>query len=78
MERECLAMVWGVKKFLLYLYGRPFVLQTDHHPLIFLNKAKLLNDRIMRWALFLQNHKMHIVSIKGADNVGADFMSRAV
>ena len=78
MERECLAMVWGVKKFLLYLYGRPFVLQTDHQPLIFLNKAKLLNDRIMRWALFLQNHKMHIVSIKGADNVGADFMSRAV
>ena len=78
MERECLAVVWGVKKFVLYLYGRSFVLQTDHQPLVFLNRAKLLNDRIMRWALFLQNHRMHIVSIRGADNVGADYMSRAV
>ena len=78
IERECLAVVWGVRKFSLYLYGNPFVLQTDHQPLTFLNKAKLLNDRIMRWALFLQSHRIHIVSIKGSDNVGADYMSRAV
>ena len=78
MERECLAVVWGVRKFQLYLYGRPFVLQTDHQPLVFLNKAKLLNDRIMRWALFLQSYRMHIMAIKGADNVEADYMSRAV
>ena len=78
MERECLAVVWGVKKFMLYLNGKPFMLQTDHQPLVFLNKAKLLNDRIMRWALLLQNHRMHIISIKGTDNVGADYMSRAV
>ncbi|XP_043212021.1 uncharacterized protein LOC122376289 [Amphibalanus amphitrite] len=78
MERECLAVVWGVRKFQLYLYGRPFVLQTDHQPLVFLNKAKLLNDRIMRWALFLESYRMHIMAIKGADNVEADYMSRAV
>ena len=33
IEKECLAIVWGFKRFHLYLYGVPFVLQTDHEPL---------------------------------------------
>ena len=43
MERECLAIVWGVRRFSLYLYGRPFVLETDHQPLAHLQKAKFIN-----------------------------------
>jgi hypothetical protein len=76
IERECLALVWGVRKFETYLYGVEFVLETDHYPLIYLNKAKLDNGRIMRWALFLQSFRFRIVAIKGIDNVGADFLSR--
>ena len=30
MERECLGIVWGIKKFALYLYSKQFTLQTDH------------------------------------------------
>ena len=60
MEKECLAVVCGVRRFMLYLYGQEFVLQTDLEPLLYINKAKLLNGRIMRWAMFLQNYKIKI------------------
>ena len=76
MEKECLAIVWAVKKFMVYLYGKPFVLQTDHQPLAYLQHSKYTNDRIMRWALFLQPYRIQIEAIKGAHNVGADYMSR--
>ena len=53
MEKECLGIVWGIKKFALYLYGKQFTLQTDHRPLEFLKVSKFDNPRIMRWVLAL-------------------------
>ncbi|XP_060073585.1 uncharacterized protein LOC132553365 [Ylistrum balloti] len=76
VEKECLAVVWGISKFQKYLYGRQFVLETDHQPLLYLNKSKGTNARLMRWALQLQPHRFRIQPIKGTDNVGADFLSR--
>ena len=76
MEKECLALVWAVKHFHLYLYGQEFTLQTDHEPLVYLNKCKISNNRILRWALSLQPYSIYIQAIKGIDNVGADYMSR--
>ena len=76
VEKECLAIVWAVQKFQRYIYGREFVLETDHQPLIYLNKAKVANPRLMRWALMLQPYRFRIEAIKGSDNVGADFLSR--
>jgi hypothetical protein len=76
IEKECLGIVWAIRKFELYLYGREFVLQTDHQPLIYINRTKFDNKRIMRWAMFLQEFRMKIEAIKGKDNIGADFMSR--
>ena len=48
MDRECLGIVWGIKKFSMYLYGKPFTLQTDHHPLQFLSASKFQSPRVMR------------------------------
>ena len=76
IEKECLAVVWGIQKFAQYLYGREFVLETDHQPLTYLNKSKTENNRLMRWALQLQQYRFRIEAIKGSDNVGADYLSR--
>ena len=51
IERECLAIVWTLQKFELYLSGRFFVIQTDHQPLVHINRAKVINKQIMRWAM---------------------------
>ena len=76
IERECLAIIWAVQKFHMYLCGRRFVIQTDHRSLSYLNKAKFLNSRIMRWAMVLQQYDFRIESIRGNENVEADYLSR--
>ena len=77
IERECLAVVWSVGKFMKYLYGKEFVIETDHQPLMYLNQAKYSNSRLVRWSLFLQNYRFHIRAIDGKHNVVADYLSRA-
>ena len=78
IERECLALVWAVKKFYVYLFGKQFIPETDHHPLAYLAKAKLNNDRVMRWALAMQPFKYMVRVVKGLENHGADFLSRCL
>jgi hypothetical protein len=75
-ERECLAIIFGIKKFQKYLYGKEFVIQTDHSALSYIQKSKLENGRLMRWALFLQNYRFRIQAIKGSQNFFADYLSR--
>lgn len=76
IERECLAIVFGVSKFQYYLLGREFILEVDHKPLIYMHKLKGSNSRLMRWALALQPYRFRIVHIRGCDNLGSDFLSR--
>ena len=75
-ERECYAIVWAVHKFREYLFGREFVIQTDHLPLSYLMEMKNHNDRLMRWALSLQPFSYIVQYLKGSDNIGADMLSR--
>ena len=76
IEKECLSIVWAVKKFEYYLVGRMFEIHTDHKPLLYIDAKKFLNKRIMRWSLVLQEFRFRLVAVKGRDNVGADFLSR--
>ena len=76
VEKECLAVVWALGKLYVYLYGRPFVLETDHRPLKYLDTMKASNGRLTRWALQLQSFSFRVRIIPGKDNVGADFLSR--
>ena len=78
MEKECLAVVWAVNKLRMYLYGKEFILQTDHQSLTYLDKAKFTNQRVMRWSLALQPYRYRVEYIKGEDNLGTDMLSRQV
>lgn len=77
VERECLGIIFGVNRFKLYLIGVEFLLEVDHKPLIYLKKFKGNNQRLLRWALSLQEFRFRLVHIAGPSNVGADFLSRA-
>ena len=48
IERECLALFWATKRLHVYLYGTEFILEIDHQPLAFVNRANIDNDRVMR------------------------------
>jgi RNase H-like domain found in reverse transcriptase len=76
IERECLAIVWGINKFDNFLYGKHFLLEVDHEPLKYLNECNFKNGRLTRWALSIQPYRFTVIHIKGSDNVGADFLSR--
>ena len=76
IEKECLAIVWAIRKFHQYLYGSEFVLEADHQPLQYLGASQYQNGRLLRWALALQPYRFVLKSVRGKDDVGADFLSR--
>ena len=66
IDKEALALVWGVKHFNHYLYGRRFQLVTDHKPLTFIFHPErgipgTAAARLQRWAIFLSGHDYVIV-----------------
>lgn len=75
-EIEALAIVWALSKWRQYLMGSRFTVVTDHRALIFLKKCRLLNARLTRWILFLQQFDFELVHCQGKDNVWADVLSR--
>ena len=78
IEKELLSLILALKKFECYLHGASqTAVYTDHNPLVFLERSKTHNQRLLRWALFLQNFNLKIHHIKGSHNVMADALSRA-
>ena len=77
-ERECLAIMWGIGKFDRYLFGKEFVIETDHCGLQYMNEGRMKNARVMRWSLALQNYRFKINYIKGCSNVVSDYLSRGL
>ena len=65
IKKEALAIIFGVKKFNQFLYGRKFTIQTDHKPLEGLfNEQKGVPQqaapRVQRWPLTLAAYEYKI------------------
>ena len=75
-ERECLALVWSLKKLRPYLEGYVFTAVTDHSALKWLRTMKEPTGRLARWALELQHWNFDIVHRKGKMHKVPDALSR--
>lgn len=80
LDREAVAILYGVKKFHHFLYGRHFTLVTDNKPLHHIfdpNKGipVMAANRLQRIALTLSGYTFDIVNIKSKTNI-ADYFSR--
>ena len=81
LDKEGLAIVFGVKKFHHYLFGHHFTILSDHKPLQHLFSETrpvpaMASARIQRWALALSAYSYTITYKPGGDHVNADVLSR--
>lgn len=76
IQKELLAIVEAVKAFRVYLYGRFFILITDHKALCYLFNMKDCNSRLFRQKLEIMDYNFKILYRPGAQNHVADALSR--
>jgi len=76
IEKELLAIVWGMRYFRPYLYGRKFTVVTDHKPLTWIMNMKDPGSRLLRWQIKLEEYDYEVVYRKRALNTNADALSR--
>lgn len=75
-EKELLAIIWSIKPFRPYIYGRKFVIITDYRPLTWLFNVKDLGSRLIRWRLTIEKYDYKILYKPGKLNRYADALSR--
>ena len=77
-ELEMLAVSWATRHFRCYLYGKQFVLRTDHAALRYTHNFSGNNSRLLRWSLRLSEFDFVVEYRPGTQIRHADALSRAV
>ena len=77
--KEMLGVVFACERFHCYVYGRQFVVETDHKPLISISEKPLCDapPRLQRLLLRVQKYDKKLIYVPGKQLVIADTLSRA-
>ncbi|CAH0559587.1 unnamed protein product [Brassicogethes aeneus] len=81
IDKEALALVFGLKKFQQYCQGVDIIIRVDHQPLVSIFGEKKgipqrNRDRLQRYAIFIKGFSYKIEYIKSKHNTVADAFSR--
>ncbi|KAJ8023319.1 hypothetical protein HOLleu_35705 [Holothuria leucospilota] len=78
IERETLALVFGINRFHTYLFGKHFTVFTDHKPLEMIWRKPLTSapPRLQRLLIKVQGYQFDIVYKPGSSMVISDALSR--
>ena len=79
IEKETLAVVYGSDRFNQYVYGRRYIIESDHKPLqiIFQQNIDKALPRIQHLLLRLQHYDIDLTFTPGCDIPVLDTLSRA-
>lgn len=75
-EKECLAVIFGLRKFKPYIEGYHVVVITDHQSLKWLRNIPNPTGRIARWIMEMQQYDLEIRYRKGNQHTVPDALSR--
>jgi transposase InsO family protein len=75
-DREMFAIVKGIEHFRPYLYGRPFLVRTDHQAIKFIHNGKSTSSRVLKWALEMADYEFEVIHTPATRIRHADALSR--
>ena len=77
IEKECFAVVFGLRQYRHFLIGAKFVIKVDNRVVSYLqSKNDLKNQKLLKWALELNDFDYSIVHIPSRNNQMSDCLSR--
>lgn len=76
IEKELAAIHWAITYFKPYVYGRKFIVKSDHRPLAYLFGMKNPSSKLTRMRLDLEEFDFEVQFVEGKKNVGPDALSR--